>query len=268
LESILRKTTETGDIGLFSFSIGSARNTSALHNQTRPRQEGVTGKGEDESAAARSFSAVDAERPDTTDDRRSLPSYRDSTSEAISLYGSDSVASGSRSFGHPSHRGYRRSCSMTSYSSRCPLIPGPMGAVNKVRLGSSQHTSLGSYDGTIPEQHYQPLPQSPRGDSGSGDLPYTQPTLRRDRARGWLGCDRSEPSQRTLSMASTASMDERSSPWSPPSGGSFWGYPSTIVYHRSLEDIGYGLDDAPTAPGSPSLRQTGLPGTWYADVSD
>jgi hypothetical protein len=243
---------------LFSFSIGSIRSASALHNPTPPRQETVPGKP---------FSAVEADRPDTTDDRRSLPSYRDSTSESISLYGSDSVASGSRSFSYPSHKSYRRSCSMTSYSSRCPLILGPMGAVNKVQPGSFQHTSLGSYDGTDPGQHYRPLPQSPRGDSGSGDLPYAQPTSRRDRGRGWPGCGRSEPGQRTLSMTSTASMDERNSPWPPPRG-SFWGYPSTTVYHRSSEDTDHGLDDVPTAPGSPSLHQTGLPGTWYADVSD
>jgi hypothetical protein len=82
LESMLKKTTETGDIGLFSIS--PVRSTSASHVPRRPRAgwaEVIT-----EPSPISSVEALDL-----IDDRRSLPSYRDSTSEIVSLDEFDSI---------------------------------------------------------------------------------------------------------------------------------------------------------------------------------
>jgi hypothetical protein len=82
LESMLKKTTETGDIGLFSIS--PVRSISASHIPRRPR----AGWAE---VIAEPSPISSAEALDLIDDRRSLPSYRDSTSEIISLDESDSI---------------------------------------------------------------------------------------------------------------------------------------------------------------------------------
>ncbi len=102
-ESLLRKTTETGDIGFFS--IGSVRSLDAVYDLARPKapRHGPTNV---EAAFVRGVGG-----PDLTDDRRSLPSYRNSTT------GSDKTAYGARSFSSRSTVGDRRSYSMTTCSS-------------------------------------------------------------------------------------------------------------------------------------------------------
>ncbi|KAK4152429.1 hypothetical protein C8A00DRAFT_16257 [Chaetomidium leptoderma] len=70
LESILKKTTETGDIG--QFTIGPVRSTSASYVPVRPRPAW----SESTSIGAPSMKGIDG--PDLVDDRRGLPSYRNS----------------------------------------------------------------------------------------------------------------------------------------------------------------------------------------------
>ncbi len=109
LESLLKKTTETGDIGFFS--IGSVRSVNASHGLVPPK---IPWHPPAKPEAPR----VNVEEgPDLTDDRRSLPSYRESTSEIASLYDSGKSTSGTRSSGSHFHLGYRRSYSMTTCSS-------------------------------------------------------------------------------------------------------------------------------------------------------
>lgn len=108
LESMLKTTTETGDIGLFS--IGPAAPVGTYHHPPRHR----TNFG-DEGHLFRPRSRG-VEEGSVHDDRRALPSYRDTTSEIISLYGSSTQPSFSRSFS-PSDDG-PRSYSLTTCSSR------------------------------------------------------------------------------------------------------------------------------------------------------
>ena len=116
LESMLKKTTETGDIGIFS--IRPPRPPAPYHASTAhhapPRSRSA-------------FAEANAPRPRTRgsggdsilrDDRRRLPSYRDTASEIISMYGSDSQRSVSSSLSVSFDGMERRSYSMTSCSSR------------------------------------------------------------------------------------------------------------------------------------------------------
>ncbi|KAK3341520.1 hypothetical protein B0T25DRAFT_344491 [Lasiosphaeria hispida] len=128
LASMLKTTTETGDIGLFS--IRPARAPAAFYGPPRPRPM---------------FSEAGFPRPATSegigssgfrDDRKRLPSYRDTTSEIISMYGSDSQRSASSSFSPPFDDMGHRSYSMTSCSSR----PLP----NQKSNGTMQSQSSGS----------------------------------------------------------------------------------------------------------------------------
>ena len=78
LESMLKTTTETGDIGIFS--IRPMKSSSTLPHEPRPRPS---------LKDMRSVSRCSRASTRTTgqDDRRHLPSYRDSTSEILSMYG-------------------------------------------------------------------------------------------------------------------------------------------------------------------------------------
>lgn len=109
LESMLKTTTETGDIGVFS--IGPSRSSSQARTPLHPRTN--TGGN----MPARSTSTNATERRYYRDDRRGLPSHRDTTSEIISLYGN-----GQRSMPNSFSRGPDdsgpRSYSLTSCSSR------------------------------------------------------------------------------------------------------------------------------------------------------
>ncbi|KAK7421899.1 hypothetical protein QQX98_001893 [Neonectria punicea] len=88
LESMLKTTTETGDIGIFS--INPTPPSVTYHHPPRPRPN---------------FGDASLSRPHSRgledgfmyDDRKALPSYRDTTSEIISLYGSSTQPSYSRS---------------------------------------------------------------------------------------------------------------------------------------------------------------------------
>lgn len=104
-ESMLRISTETGDIGMFSIKPSrvpqsSTPRRSAAYNENgfqRPRQ------------AFQPFGVPDV------DDRRRLPSYaRDATSEVVSMYETASQKSASRAFDDPDYRSH--SMTQTSYS--------------------------------------------------------------------------------------------------------------------------------------------------------
>ncbi|KAM5377006.1 hypothetical protein ACJZ2D_005208 [Fusarium nematophilum] len=108
LESMLKTTTETGDIGIFSIKPPVPSVT--FHHPPRPRPD-IRGHMRPPRSCFRS-----TEDGPVHDDRKSLPSYRDTTSEIISLYGS-STQSYSRSFS-PSLDDGQRSYSLTTCSSR------------------------------------------------------------------------------------------------------------------------------------------------------
>lgn len=106
LESMLKTTTETGDLGIYSINSGLPANTS------RPPRTRVGHKRA--RRPARPYYDEVKDGP-IRDDRRSLPSYRDTTSEIISLYGSPGVPH-PRSFS-PASEG-QRTHSLTTCSSR------------------------------------------------------------------------------------------------------------------------------------------------------
>lgn len=110
LESMLKTTTETGDIGLFT--IKPAVLPATYHAAPRPRP----GLADAQLLQASRSRLLQNEQ--ARDDRRRLPShYRDTTSEIISLYGSDTQPSYSRSLSSSNEDGWR-SYSMTTSSSR------------------------------------------------------------------------------------------------------------------------------------------------------
>jgi hypothetical protein len=108
---MLKTTTETGDIGIFS--IGPKLPSPATYHQPpRPRR-----RLKDTSFHPPHQISKRDERDALHDDRKRLPSYRDTTSEIISLYGSDTQRSCPRSFS-PSIEDSRRSYSLTTCSSQ------------------------------------------------------------------------------------------------------------------------------------------------------
>ena len=105
-ESMLRTTTETGDIGLFS--IKSPR---VSQIPTTPRR--VSGKHHG-NVIQKPPKAFQPYGVPSVDDRKRLPSYaRDASSEVISMYETASQKSASRVFEDPDYRSY----SMTQTSS-------------------------------------------------------------------------------------------------------------------------------------------------------
>lgn len=116
LESMLKKTTETGDIGIFSIRpprLPTVHHVPAAHNAP-PRSRSAFA----EPGVTRPAIRAGGGDPIWRDDRRRLPSYRDTASEIISMYGSDSQRSVSSSLSMPFDEPGRRSYSMTSCSSR------------------------------------------------------------------------------------------------------------------------------------------------------
>jgi hypothetical protein len=110
LASMLKTTTETGDIGLFSIKPVTASTITAATLRRRPPVGPKTfsrpsGLGGSDSTLLR-------------DDRRRLPSFRDTASEIISMYGSESQRSISSSLSPGFDNIGQRSYSMTTCSSR------------------------------------------------------------------------------------------------------------------------------------------------------
>jgi hypothetical protein len=109
LESMLKTTTETGDIRIYSIG-PHVRQPATYHHRPLPRPSVMDG-------SASLPRTRRAERDAFHDDRQRLPSYRDTTSEIISLYASDTQHTYSRSFS-PSIDDSRRSYSLTTCSSQ------------------------------------------------------------------------------------------------------------------------------------------------------
>ncbi|KAF4982249.1 hypothetical protein FZEAL_2133 [Fusarium zealandicum] len=109
LESMLKTTTETGDIGIFSIKPPVPSVTYRHPQRPRPNPKGLKRPSR--------LCSREVENGPVYDDRKSLPSYRDTASEIISLYGSAAQPSYSRSFS-PSLDDGQRSYSLTTCSSR------------------------------------------------------------------------------------------------------------------------------------------------------
>jgi hypothetical protein len=108
LESMLKTTTETGDIGIFTIKPSIVPST--YHQPPRPRP-GLADANLLQASRSRYYREVS-----NRDDRKRLPSsYRDTTSEILSLYGSETQRSLALI---PSDDDERRSYSMTTNSSR------------------------------------------------------------------------------------------------------------------------------------------------------
>ncbi|KAK0729155.1 hypothetical protein B0T21DRAFT_413251 [Apiosordaria backusii] len=130
LESMLKTTTETGDIGLFS--IRPVRSSGNFHAPSSRRKP-----GHGETPLGRRPNGDGMRSYSLRDDRRWLPSYRDTTSEIISMYGSDSLRSASSAFTPPYNDMGNRSYSMTTCSSRRPPSQKPTGDMQ-----SQQHEAF------------------------------------------------------------------------------------------------------------------------------
>jgi hypothetical protein len=106
-EGMLKTTTETGDIGMFS--IKPYRVPQSL---STPRGIGASYSDNEMQKSRQTFQPFGVPN---VDDRRRLPSYtRDTTSEVISMYETASQKSASRVFDDPDYRSY--SMTQTSYS--------------------------------------------------------------------------------------------------------------------------------------------------------
>lgn len=120
VDGMLRKTTETGNIGIFSID------TTRYHHQLYAKSKSLRARASlnDLRPIPRTFSRS-SDRPLGQDDRRHLPSYRDSTSEIISMYGSENHSSKSlsSSLTTPCDDYGQRSYSMTTCGSRGYFMP-------------------------------------------------------------------------------------------------------------------------------------------------
>lgn len=146
---MLRTTTETGDIGLFSIRPVRSISTLNIPGPPTPSRHGQTKSASTPRLTAplrarTPLSNIVPTRPSTSDsfdthsslrdDRRCLPSYRDTASEIISMYASDSQRSTHSPFS-PNYHDDQRSFSMTSCSSRA--LP------NKSSTGTMQSQASG-----------------------------------------------------------------------------------------------------------------------------
>jgi hypothetical protein len=145
LESMLRKTTETGDIGLFS--IDSIRSVSASHVSRSPKSAWS------EPTIAKPSPASSVRALDLIDDRRSLPSYRGSMSETVSVEEYDGIYSQSQS--RPSNQGTRSGSPTISMEERAEQLS----PIEHVFRGYS--TSEETLDGLGDEPVPGPPPATP-----------------------------------------------------------------------------------------------------------
>ena len=130
LESMLKTTTETGDIGIFS--IGPLPPAHTFHQLPRSRT------GISETNRPRRPESRGSDRPAFQDDRRRLPSYRDTTSEILSMYGSEGQRSVCSSISRRFDDAGPRSYSMTSYGSRRVLYHGSNGSARTISAAGLQ----------------------------------------------------------------------------------------------------------------------------------
>jgi hypothetical protein len=229
LASLLKKTTETGDIGLFS--IGSARSFDAFHSLVRPSS------AQPKSTTAETPPIEVPEEPDLVDDRKSLPSYRDSALEIRPLYESVTTTSGPRSFSSPSHPRYPRSpwsYSMTTCSSGLTWVNRSRGTTPGSGSSDLRHPTLVCW-----------------GNQSHGRKEYATPK-----------CGR-----RTPSLSSIVGMDERPCDEPKPTGPCHVVLSSSRCFSYS-EDTDETLSNSRLAGDSVCPIQTLNPGFCQAKVSD
>lgn len=106
-EGMLKTTTETGDIGIFS--IKPSRLPSSINTPRRP--SGPHG----DIGIPRAKQTFQPYGVPSVDDRRRLPSYKRAASDVMSMYDSSSQKSANRTFDEPDYRSY--SMTQTSHSS-------------------------------------------------------------------------------------------------------------------------------------------------------
>lgn len=149
-DGMLRKTTETGNIGLFSINTGrptALRPRASLGDLRQPH---------------RPFDPSSSDRPPAQDDRKRLPSYhRDSTSEIISMYGSDNQSSAksvSGTLSPPWDDCGQRSNSMTTCGSKGHTLPRNKGAPqpHDVHSGAQRPRSPYPYPTRLPRPGIRP----------------------------------------------------------------------------------------------------------------
>lgn len=147
-DGMLRKTTETGNIGLFSINSGRPtplRPRASLGDLRQPHRP-----------ISRS-----SDRPPGHDDRKRLPSYRDSTSEIISMYGSDNQSSSKSASGTlspPWDDSGPRSYSMTTCGSKSYIPPrnNAIQLVHDAQLGAQRPRSPYPYPTRLPRLGIRP----------------------------------------------------------------------------------------------------------------
>lgn len=106
-EGMLKTTTETGDIGMFSI-----KPSRVPQSMSTPRRIGASYNEDSLQKSRQTFHPFGVPN---VDDRKRLPSYaRDAASEVISMYETASQKSASRLFNDPDYRSY--SMTQTSYS--------------------------------------------------------------------------------------------------------------------------------------------------------
>ncbi|KAK4457454.1 hypothetical protein QBC42DRAFT_236340 [Cladorrhinum samala] len=244
LESMLKTTTETGDIGLFS--IRPVRSSSSIPGQPRHRPS----YGDPIFSRPLHGERIPQGSSGLRDDRRWLPPYRDTTSEIISMYGSDSMRSAASSFTPPFDDRGPRSYSMTTCSSRPlpnqksastmhshpsnellqrPRSPFPYPTRLKrpgVRPSSPALTESGAVDysrmPTYPQPNSRPLPRARFDGSRSSEyssgysMSPVSPAAWGNRYRPRLNSSASEHSLRSSSLTSIVNMYQRST-CGPPS---------------------------------------------------
>lgn len=167
-EGMLRKTTETGNIGIFSINVARA------HDQVHEKPNGPRARASfnDLRRPPRPFSRS-SDRFVGRDDRKQLPSYRDSTSEIISMYGSENHSSKSlsSSLTTPCDEHGPRSYSMTSCGPRGCFMPRHNAGLQEYHGRIQRPRSPYPYPTRLPRHGIRPA--SPAL-TESGDVDYSR----------------------------------------------------------------------------------------------
>lgn len=202
LETMLKTTTETGDIGLFTIRANASPTTYRRPPRPRPFLQDVP-------RAQSARSRRPQERNHFQDDRMRLPlSYRDTTSEILSLYGSEAHQSWTFT---PSNDDGQRSHSLTTCSSR--HIPS--------QKSSATLQSLSSTSGLQRPRSPFPYPTRLR-------RPGTRPASPAVTDNGAIDYSRMVELDRSYQVFSVSASCEPSDiiqaplPWRPQTGSHVW----------------------------------------------
>ncbi|KAF5000644.1 hypothetical protein FGRMN_1577 [Fusarium graminum] len=227
LNGMLKTTTETGDLDLFSFNPPTSKST--YHRYPRPRP--VHRRTRRHSRPSHD----DYEDGSAKGDRRSLPSYRDTTSDIVSLYGTP-TAPCTRTFS-PGSEGQRTHSLVTCSSRRIPSFKSSGTFYSRQSSAGFQRPSSAPYFGSgaspsrTPSETLYPPSKSPYRQHVAGDQ-----------------------SIRSASLSSIVEMYHGRSPAQPPrSPGSFY-----YDYTEEFDNQPSGGYANPSVVGSP-LRETNKP---------